>query len=105
MTSLSDRRATLENRLKELNWKLVEIEDALDETPSADVEERAVEREDDEVLEGIGVANQAEIRMINAALARIENGEYGICTTCGEEIAQARLDLVPHTPFCKNCAP
>ncbi|MGR3723557.1 TraR/DksA family transcriptional regulator [Abyssibius alkaniclasticus] len=105
MNPHSDRRAALENRLKELNWKLVEIEDALDETPSADSEERAVEREDDEVLEGIGAASQAEIRMINAALARIESGDYGICTICGEDIAEARLDLVPHTPFCKNCAP
>lgn len=105
MNPHSDRQAVLENRLKELNWKLVEIETALDETPSSDAEERAVEREDDEVLEGIGQASQTEIRMINAALARIGSGDYGVCTTCGETISDARLDLLPHTPFCKSCAP
>lgn len=104
MTDLAHRRQVLEDRLKELNWKLVEIEDALDDTPNPDAEERAVEREGDEVLEGIGAAGQVEIRMINAALLRMEAGEYGICTTCGEPISDERLDLLPETPFCRNCA-
>jgi RNA polymerase-binding transcription factor DksA len=104
MINLATRRQSLEDRLKELNWKLVEIEDALDDTPNPDAEERAVEREGDEVLEGIGAAGQAEIRMINAALERMEHGEYGICTTCGEKISEERLDLLPATPFCRNCA-
>lgn len=104
MTTIQDRRAQLENRLKELNWKLVEIEDALEQEPNPDFEERSVERESDEVLEGIGTASQAEIRMINAALERIDAGTYGECVTCGAPIADARLDLIPHTPFCRSCA-
>jgi len=104
MPNQATNRRILEDRLKELNWKLVEIEDALDDTPSPDAEERAVERESDEVLEGIGAAGQAEIRMIRAALARMDAGGYGVCTTCGDAISEDRLKLLPQTPFCRNCA-
>jgi RNA polymerase-binding transcription factor DksA len=42
--------------------------------------------------------------MIEAALHRIEAGEYGECVSCGAEIDPERLDLVPATPFCATCA-
>lgn len=41
---------------------------------------------------------------IRAALARIDDGEFGFCTECGEEIATARLDLDPTVPTCISCA-
>jgi RNA polymerase-binding transcription factor DksA len=50
------------------------------------------------------VSGQEEIARIRAALTRMDEGEYGFCTKCGAEISQARLDLVPWTPFCRNCA-
>ena len=49
-------------------------------------EEQAIEREDDEVLEDLGAAGLREMRMIEAALDRIENGSYGVCVRCGEPI-------------------
>ncbi len=47
---------------------------------------------------------EAEIRRIDAALQRIEDGEYGYCVTCGEEVALKRLELDPATPNCIECA-
>ena len=45
------------------------------------------------------------IAKIDSALRRIEEeGEYGYCTKCGTEIAPERLDVLPQTPFCRNCA-
>ena len=41
---------------------------------------------------------------INAALIRIEDGEYGICTECGEDIPLKRLELDPTVPTCVSCA-
>ena len=70
----------------------------------ADVEDRATEREEDEVLEGLGTAGLKEIEMIEAALARIKDSVYGECTKCGEAISGQRLDLLPYTPLCRNCA-
>ena len=43
---------------------------------------------------------EARIGLIGEALRRVERGEYGRCTVCGREIPEARLDLVPETPYC-----
>lgn len=91
-------------RKGELSERLEEIEHDLDATPNPDVEERATEREGDEVLESLGNAGLAELKSIEAALARIEAGTYGDCAKCGEEISAERLEALPFTPFCRNCA-
>lgn len=41
---------------------------------------------------------------IEAALARIREGEFGYCVECGEEIAPARLNLDPTVLTCVECA-
>jgi len=94
----------LRARLRELDRRIDAVESELDQPPDADSEERASEREGDEVLEGLGSASVAEIRMINAALDRIGNGSYGVCVACGDDISKERLDAVPHAPRCRKCA-
>ena len=103
-TPLAARKAALEKRLTELGARLEAIEEELDSHQNRDWEELATEREGDEVLEDLGQAGQLEIRQIEAALARIAEGDYGFCTKCGAEIGEERLDLLPHTPFCRHCA-
>lgn len=105
MTDIAARKAQLLARRAEIETRLRRIEERLDAPHSADWAEDAVEREDDEVLEDLGQAGAAEIERIDAALARIEAGTYGICATCGEPIAPERLDVMPATPFCRHCAP
>lgn len=104
MTSIEDRKAALLKRLSELDSRLHEIEAELDAPHSRDWEELAVEREGDEVLESLGQSGQAEIMRIRAALKRIREDEYGTCTRCGDEISAERLDVLPDTPLCRNCA-
>ena len=104
MKTTTEREKQLLARKAELNAHLHTIEDALDETPDKDVEERAVEREADEVLEGLGNAELLELRGIEAALVRITEGEYGFCVDCGDEISQERLDVLPATPKCRTHA-
>jgi len=96
--------ARLRARKAELEKRLDEIEHDLVEEPHADSEERATEREGDEVLEDLGQAAVAELRAIDAALQRIEDGTFGECVRCGDEIAPERLDVVPHAPLCHSCA-
>lgn len=40
---------------------------------------------------------------IDKALARIDAGTYGTCATCGEQIAEERLEARPHTAQCIDC--
>ncbi|PIY73148.1 MAG: dimethylmenaquinone methyltransferase, partial [Rhodobacterales bacterium CG_4_10_14_0_8_um_filter_70_9] len=56
------------------------------------------------VRETLGQSGLEEIRMIEAALARIDAGEFGYCVNCGAPIGKARLDIVPHAPRCVKCA-
>lgn len=46
----------------------------------------------------------AELQRITAAFVRIEDGEYGYCERCGEEIADARLAIDPSVVTCIGCA-
>lgn len=104
MNDLDTRAAELRDRLKMLEERMLRIREDLAEPMDPDAEERAVEREGDEVLEGLGQSGETELRMIRAAVARINSGDYGICTHCGNEIGEARLSALPWTPYCRDCA-
>jgi DnaK suppressor protein len=43
------------------------------------------------------------LNKIREALERIENGTFGICEMCGEEIGEARLKVRPVTTLCIDC--
>ncbi len=100
----ADRKAQIEARIAELTAQVQKISDDLDQPLPADLEDQAIDLEDDEVLERLGQANQQELRLLNDALKRIDDGSYGICAKCGEDISQERLDAVPYAMICRNCA-
>ncbi|NND82751.1 MAG: TraR/DksA family transcriptional regulator [Gammaproteobacteria bacterium] len=45
-----------------------------------------------------------QLKLIAAALQRIDDGDYGQCLECDEAIPSARLEADPVTEFCINCA-
>ena len=47
---------------------------------------------------------EAEQNRIRAALSRLDEGEWGWCVTCGEEVADARLENDPSVAQCVGCA-
>ena len=47
---------------------------------------------------------QTDLNRIEAALARIEEGEFGWCLECGEAIALKRLEVDPMATLCVGCA-
>jgi RNA polymerase-binding transcription factor len=40
---------------------------------------------------------------IDEALERMEDGEYGVCVNCGQEVQPKRLEAVPWARYCINC--
>lgn len=54
--------------------------------------------------EAISENTEARIRDIDAALARMEDGTYGLCANCGGEISEDRLRAEPATALCHRCA-
>ncbi len=63
----------------------------------ADTASETYERERDE---GIEEDAQEQLQEVEAALARIESGEYGTCSVCGKPIPPDRLEAVPWTTLC-----
>ena len=63
-----------------------------------------------DAMQGQAMAQAAERRrqqrvvLIKAALARMEEGEYGYCQTCGDSISEGRLKADPTAPRCVTCA-
>jgi RNA polymerase-binding transcription factor DksA len=104
MDGTPDYKAILMARRAELQGRLDAIEEELDSHQSKDWEDLATEREADEVLEGLGNTGLHEIAMIDAALKRIEDSEFGDCVKCGAAISAERLEVLPYTPFCRHCA-
>ncbi len=47
--------------------------------------------------------NQQLIEAVDAALARLDAGAYGICVTCGRAIAPERLEALPSAAHCIDC--
>lgn len=101
-TELNKYRNILETKQAELehvirNREAITIEkspDALDEVQHAAERELAIRNLDRE---------SALLRNVRGALRRIDDGSYGVCLHCEEDISPKRLNAVPWTPFCIQC--
>jgi DnaK suppressor protein len=99
---LEKYKATLEAKQAEIadalkNREDIAIEktaDAIDEVQLAGERELAIRNLD----RGSGL-----LRKVRAALARVEDGSYGTCLHCDDEISPKRLKAVPWAPFCIRC--
>ena len=104
MPDTAAARSRLESALGELEARLTNIARDLDTPADRDWEEQAVEMEDDEALEHQGELVEREIASVKRALSRLDDGTYGTCVRCGEEIAEARLEARPEAALCIDCA-
>jgi RNA polymerase-binding protein DksA len=59
---------------------------------------------DEEVTLGLLENEEQLIEEINAALARLDEGTYGVCESCRQAIAKKRLDALPYARYCVACA-
>lgn len=69
----------------------------------ADPADRATAESDRSFTLRIRDRERRLIRKIQAALQRIDDGSYGVCDDCGEEIGAPRLKARPVTKLCINC--
>src|SRR5712664_4483212 len=74
--------------------KLNEVLDAV-ESSEADIQE--------EIEFALVQMKSETLNKINDALTRLEQGDYGYCFECGEEIAEKRLRALPFAVRCKEC--
>jgi DnaK suppressor protein len=67
-------------------------------------EEGAQSEHEQYTLSMLGEVQRREIAMIDAAFARIEAGEYGVCIDCETAIEARRLAALPFALLCTECA-
>jgi RNA polymerase-binding protein DksA len=115
MSSLEpSQTAQLGNRLRDRASQLrgeirSTLERSADET-HVRIAEQARDREDDSfsnLIVDLNFAdidrNAGELHRVDAALARLSNGRYGICSNCEQEISTQRLEAEPTVERCIRC--
>ena len=93
--TLEAKQAALTQTLQNRNGILIEKSpDALDEVQNATERELAIRNLHEEFV---------LLREVRAALSRAEEGTYGVCQQCEEDISPKRLNAVPWVRYCIRC--
>ncbi|KXJ53044.1 MAG: hypothetical protein AXW17_07150 [Colwellia sp. Phe_37] len=95
--NLLDKKVELEQRISA-------IEADFSKGRSQDFAEQTSENENNEVLSEIHLEAQRELNLINQAITRSDNNEYGLCRLCQQTISPERLKVLPYIDTCINCA-
>ena len=101
-TELNKYKAMLETKQAELSRGLRNREDiAIEKTPDA-IDEVQLAGERELAIRNLDRESNL-LRNVRAALRRIEEGAFGVCLHCEEDISAKRLNAVPSTSFCIRC--
>lgn len=76
---------------------------SVDDTETPDPVDLAVQNYSKNVLLAVSENDSRQLQMIDEALVRIEDEEYGICLNCKKEIMPKRLQAVPWARYCLSC--
>jgi DnaK suppressor protein len=74
-----------------------------DRDVSQDPADKASNSYTKELLFSQSTTERNMLKLIEEALVRINDGSYGECANCGEDIQPKRLDAIPWTPHCIRC--
>jgi RNA polymerase-binding protein DksA len=97
-------RQALQLKKSELSARLDRISANLRRGLEPDSKERAKQLEDRDVVDALGNEAREELAKISATLNRLENGDYGICSDCGSDIGDERMNAYPYAEDCIDCA-
>lgn len=74
-----------------------------DEDPTVDLADKAANSYTKEFLFGQTHNDWSTLKLVDEALKRIEEGTFGECVACHQELQQKRLEAVPWTRHCIPC--
>ena len=97
---LEKLRIEFSERIEALDKDIHHKEEAVEK----DFAEQATQLENSDVLNALDNEARAMVIQIDKALLRIQNKTFGICEICGSKINEKRLDAIPFTSLCINCA-
>ncbi|HEY8669321.1 MAG TPA: TraR/DksA family transcriptional regulator [Terriglobales bacterium] len=103
---LESFRKRLETRQQELRRMVTRTQQDgrnADEDTAQDVADKAASSYNKEFLFHQSNADRQLLMMVESALVRLREGNFGECIACGKEINAKRLDAVPWTRHCIEC--
>ena len=74
-----------------------------DDDPTVDLADKAANSYTKEFLFGQTHNDRSLLQLLDSALERIKEGEFGECVSCHQELQQKRLEAVPWTLYCISC--
>lgn len=74
-----------------------------DEDPTVDLADKAANSYTKEFLFGQTHNDRLTLQFVNEAIRRVEQGTFGQCLNCQEEMQQKRLEAVPWARHCRTC--
>lgn len=92
-----------EDTLNEITKAVKTGSDVKSGEPSGDIYDQASSERDRELGLILGDREREKLRNIDEALLKLDDGEYGICEECEEEIPIGRLKVVPFARYCVRC--
>lgn len=104
MDSSHEARSRLLRRRAELVGHDVTTRQGSGDQRASSPAERASSRGAAGVIEFLSEVELLELGQIDAALARLDRGSYGVCSACGQPIDARRLRALPQTAVCGSCA-
>ena len=105
MRNLEYFRGKLLTLKAEVTNRMEKVEtDIKHEGITSDLYDQAIELENEEVLNALARTSKQELSQIDKALERLDLGTFFFCSECGEEISQPRLEVLPFTRYCVECA-
>ena len=104
MTKHDGVQLKLVQRRDELQQKLADIQHAESVETTQGETDNAHEWENAEVREDLAQEASDELDAVQGALARVQEGTYGICSSCGKPIGAKRLEAMPEALLCISCA-
>ena len=96
---LLDRRSSVLERVQRLAAAWLELEER-----AIELEEEAQKASIAKPYDKLDENGKIQIEQIDLALAKMSLGDYGICESCGDDIAPKRLQAIPWARLCVDCA-
>jgi len=68
-----------------------------------DISDEATRTYARQVLLNLGEKERDQLELVERALKKLDEGQYGVCDTCQGRIPEGRLQAIPFTRYCVNC--
>jgi DnaK suppressor protein len=98
----ADFRPALEERRKELMSNAADRDEILIENAAEDFDRLQQQLNREVAIRNLD-RESAMLKQVQAAIARIDDGSFGICMRCDEPIPERRLKAVPWAAYCITC--